>query len=232
MHIEAIAIDDEPKALEVVAMLAEKVPFLTVKATFTDAFSAVPYLQQNKVDLLFLDIKMPDISGFEFLSTLSKKPKVIFTTAYSEYAVEAFEVDAVDYLMKPFSLARFSKACNKALEALEPEIQEPGSIFLKTGPEEEKIFFEDILFIVSQGNYMEYHLKERKLLCRQTIQEAMQQLVPEKFVRLHRSYIVATDKIDKVSRTAVWIGRTEIPVGASYEEAFQVIREKLLKKTV
>jgi len=230
MHIEAIAIDDEPKALEVVTMLAEKVPFLTVKATFTDAFKAIPYLQQNKVDLLFLDIKMPDISGFEFLSTLSRKPKVIFTTAYSEYAVNAFEVDAIDYLMKPFSLARFSKACNKALELLEPETQEAGSTFLKTGPEEERVFFEDILFIVSQGNYMEYHLKDRKLLCRQTIQEAMQQLPQDKFVRLHRSYIVAVDKIDKVSRADIWIGRTEIPVGASYEEVFQVIREKLLKR--
>lgn len=230
MHIEAIAIDDEPKALEVVMMLAEKVPFLTIKATFTDAFKAIPYMQQNKVDLLFLDIKMPDISGFEFLSTLSRKPKVIFTTAYSEYAVNAFEVDAVDYLMKPFSLARFSRACNKVLEAMEPETPETGSMFLKTGMEEEKVFWEDILFIVSQGNYMEYHLKDRKLLCRQTIQEAMQQLPPEKFVRLHRSYIVATDKIDKVSRTAVWADRTEIPVGASYEGAFQLIREKLLKK--
>ncbi|MBX2954188.1 MAG: response regulator transcription factor [Leadbetterella sp.] len=230
MHIEAIAIDDEPKALEVVTMLAEKVPFLTVKATFTDAFKAIPYLQQNKVDLLFLDIKMPDISGFEFLSTLSRKPKVIFTTAYSEYAVNAFEVDAVDYLMKPFSLARFSKACNKALEALEPDTPEADSIFLKTGMEEEKIFFDDILFVISQGNYMEYHLKDRKLLCRQTLQEALQQLPAEKFVRLHRSYIVATDKIDKVSRTAVWVHKTEIPVGASYEEAFLMIREKLLKK--
>lgn len=230
MHIEAIAIDDEPKALEVVTMLADKVPFLNIKATFTDAFKAIPYLQQNRVDLLFLDIKMPDISGFEFLSTLSKKPKVIFTTAYSEYAVNAFEVDAVDYLMKPFSLARFSKACNKALEALEPETLEAESTFLKTGLEEERVFFEDILFIVSQGNYMEYYLKDRKMLCRQTIQEAMQQLPAERFIRLHRSYIVATNKIDKVSRTAVWIDRTEIPVGASYEEAYQLIREKLLKK--
>ncbi len=228
MHIEAIAIDDEPKALEVVRMLAEKVPFLTVKATFTDAFQAIPYLQQNRVDLLFLDIKMPDISGFEFLSALSRRPKVIFTTAYSEYAVNAFEVDAVDYLMKPFSLARFSKACSKVLDALEPG--GPESIFLKTGMEEEKIIFDDILYIVSDGNYMEYRLKDRKLLCRQTLQEALQPLPPENFVRLHRSYIVATDKIEKVSRTAVWIGETEIPVGASYEEAFQVIRQKLLKK--
>ncbi len=230
MHIEAIAIDDEPKALEVVTMLAEKVPFLSIKATFTDAFKAIPYLQQNRVDLLFLDIKMPDISGFEFLSTLSRKPKVIFTTAYSEYAVSAFEVDAVDYLMKPFSLTRFSKACNKALEALEPEAHEAESTFLKTGLEEERVFFEDIRFIVSQGNYMEYYLKDRKLLCRQTIQEAMQQLPAERFIRLHRSYVVATDKIDKVSRTAVWIHGTEIPVGASYEDAYQLIREKLLKK--
>ncbi|MCD8540020.1 MAG: LytTR family DNA-binding domain-containing protein [Leadbetterella sp.] len=230
MHIEAIAIDDEPKALEVVTILAEKVPFLNVKATFTDAFKAIPYLQQNKVDLIFLDIKMPDISGFDFLSTLSRRPKIIFTTAYSEYAVNAFEVDAVDYLMKPFSLTRFSKACNKVLDALEPETLQTESTFLKTGPEEEKIFFEDILFIISQGNYMEYHLKDRKLLCRQTIQEAMQQLPAEKFIRLHRSYIVATDKIDKVSRTAVWVQKTEIPVGASYEDAYQLIRDKLLKK--
>src|SRR6218665_1149524 len=133
--VEAIAIDDEPKALEVIKMLAEKVPFLNVKATFTDAFKAIPYLQQNKVDLLFLDIKMPDISGFEFLTTLSRKPKVIFTTAYSEYAVDAFEVDAVDYIMKPFSLARFSKACTKALELLDSEENSPESIFLKTGIE-------------------------------------------------------------------------------------------------
>lgn len=224
--IEAIAIDDEPKALEVVKMLAEKVPFINLKATFTDAFQAIPYLQQNKVDLLFLDIKMPDISGFEFLNTLSKKPKVIFTTAYSEFAVNAFEVDAIDYLMKPFSLARFSKACSKALELVEE--QNELSIFIKTGAEEEKILFDDILFIHAQGNYMEYHLKNRKLLCRQTIDEVLKTLPNIGFSRIHRSFIVAINKITKTSRHAVWIGNTEISVGASYEETYKDLKDSIL----
>lgn len=228
--LEAIAIDDEPKALEVIKMLAEKVPFLNVKATFTDAFKAIPYLQQNKVDLLFLDIKMPDISGFEFLTTLSRKPKVIFTTAYSEYAVDAFEVDAVDYLMKPFSLARFSKACTKALELIDSEGNSPESIFLKTGIEDEKVFFEDVNYVISQGNYMEYYLKDRKLLCRQTIQDTLQSLPGDRFIRVHRSYVVALDKIHKVSRNSLWIAQTEIPVGASYEGVFTEIRNRLLTK--
>ncbi len=224
--IEAIAIDDEPKALEVVKMLAEKVPFLNLKATFTDAFQAIPYLQQNKVDLLFLDIKMPDISGFEFLNTLSKKPKVIFTTAYSEFAVNAFEVDAIDYLMKPFSLARFSKACSKALELVEE--QKELSIFIKTGAEEEKILFDDILYIHAQGNYMEYHLKDRKLLCRQTIDEVLKILPNSGFSRIHRSFIVAINQITKTGRHAVWIGNTEISVGASYEETYKNLKENIL----
>lgn len=226
MNITAIAIDDEPKALEVIELLAQKVPFLSIKATFTDAFKAIPYLQKNHVDLLFLDIKMPDISGLEFLSTLTKRPKVIFTTAYSEYAVNAFELDAVDYLMKPFSLARFSKACTKVLESLDGPAS---SIFLKTGLEEERVELEDILYVLSQGNYMEYHLKHGKMVVRQTLQESLQQLPTEKFERIHRSYIVALDKITKVSRTAVWIDHFAIPVGASYEETFAALRDKLVR---
>lgn len=226
MNITAIAIDDEPKALEVIELLAKKVPFLSIKATFTDAFKAIPYLQKNHVDLLFLDIKMPDISGLEFLSTLTKRPKVIFTTAYSEYAVNAFELDAVDYLMKPFSLARFSKACTKVLEALDGPAS---SIFLKTGLEEERVEVKDILYVLSQGNYMEYHLKSGKMVVRQTLQESLQQLPAENFERIHRSYIVALDKITKVSRTAVWIDQIEIPVGASYEETFAALRDKLIR---
>jgi two-component system LytT family response regulator len=226
MKINATAIDDEPKALEVIELLAQKVPFLTIRATFTDAFKAIPYLQKNQVDLLFLDIKMPDISGLEFLSTLTKRPKVIFTTAYSEYAVNAFELDAVDYLMKPFSLARFSKACTKVLEAMDGPAS---SIFLKTGLEEEKVELEDILYVLSQGNYMEYHLKAGKMVVRQTLQESLQQLPAERFERIHRSYIVALDKITKVSRTAVWIDHIEIPVGASYEDTFAALRDKLIR---
>ena len=224
----AIAIDDEPRALEVVQIHAAKVPFLDLKATFTDAFEAIPYLQKNKVDLLFLDIKMPDISGIELVNILQKTPMVIFTTAYSEYAVKGFELDAVDYLLKPFSLARFTKACNKALEIKGLRNDEtPNFIFLKTGYEEEKVLLDDILYIEAEGNYMAYILPNKKLLCRQNISESLSYLADNQFIRIHRSYIVALNKIQKITRTAVWVAGKEIAVGASYEEKLTEIREKL-----
>lgn len=226
--LTAIAIDDEPRALEVVEMHASRVPFLDLKATFTDAFEAIPYLQQNKIDLLFLDIKMPDISGIEFIHILQKVPMVVFTTAYSEYAVKGFELDAIDYLLKPFSLARFTKACNKALEISQlTKENTPDFVFLKTGYEEEKVFFDDILYIEAEGNYMSFILKNKKLLSRQNISETLSFLPPSQFVRIHRSYIVAVNKIQKITRQAVWIAGNEISVGASYEDKLNEIKEKL-----
>lgn len=226
--VTAIAIDDEPRALEVIEIHAQKVPFLELKATFTDAFEAISYLQQNKIDLIFLDIKMPDISGIEFVHILQKTPMIIFTTAYSEYAVKGFELDAIDYLMKPFSLARFTKACNKALEMkLSRGESSPNFIFLKTGYEEEKVLFDDILYIEAEGNYMAYMLPNKKLLCRQNIGECMAQLPASQFIRIHRSYIVALNKIQKITRQSVWVAGNEISVGASYEEKLGEIRAKL-----
>jgi two-component system, LytTR family, response regulator len=228
MNLTAIAIDDEPRALEVVQMHASKVPFLELKATFTDAFEAIPYLQNNKVDLIFLDIKMPDISGIEFASILQKSPMIVFTTAFSEYAVNGFELDAVDYLMKPFSLARFTKACNKALEIKTLRNEEMKNfIFLKTGYDEEKVFLDDIQYIEAEGNYMAYILPNKKLLCRQNISESISQLPANQFIRIHRSYIVALDKIQKITRQSVWVAGNEISVGASYEEKLGEIRVKL-----
>jgi two-component system, LytTR family, response regulator len=228
MNLNAIAIDDEPRALEVVQMHAAKVPFLDLKATFTDAFEAIPYLQKNKIDLIFLDIKMPDISGIEFVNILQKVPMVIFTTAFSEYAVKGFELDAVDYLLKPFSLARFTKACNKALEIKTLNNEEtPNFVFLKTGYEEEKVLLDDILYIEADGNYMAYMLPNKKLLCRQNITECLTQMPHNQFIRIHRSYIVAVNKIQKISRQSVWVAGKELIIGASYEEKLFEIREKL-----
>ncbi|HYC27423.1 MAG TPA: response regulator, partial [Chitinophagaceae bacterium] len=133
--MKAIAIDDEPIALDIIKSHAAKVPFLDLVATFTDAFEALEYLQRESVDLIFLDIKMPDISGIDLFSSLSKKPLVIFTTAYSEHAVTSFELDAVDYLLKPFSLSRFIKGCNKAFELYNFR-NDPGQedhLYVKTG---------------------------------------------------------------------------------------------------
>jgi len=226
--LTAIAIDDEPRALEVVQMHASKVPFLELKATFTDAFEAIPYLQSNKIDLIFLDINMPDISGIEFVNILQKTPMIVFTTAYSEYAVKGFELDAVDYLLKPFSLARFTKACNKALEISQLSKENTTDyIFLKTGYEEEKVFFDDIQYIEAEGNYMAFVLKNRKLLSRQNITDTLTLLPTSQFVRIHRSYIVAINKIQKITRQSVWVTGNEISVGASYEGQLIEIREKL-----
>lgn len=228
MKLSAIAIDDEPKALEVVQMHANKVPFLDLRASFIDAFEALPFLRQNKVDLLFLDIKMPDISGIEFAQILKNGPLVVFTTAYSEYAVQGFDLDAVDYLLKPFSLARFTKACNKALEMKNVRGSEaPDFIFLKTGYEEEKVYLKDILYIEAAGNYMTYVLKERKLMCRQNVPEALQTLPEQDFVRVHRSFIVGVQHVGKIARQQVWVNGVEIPVGASYEDGVGRIREVL-----
>ncbi len=223
--IKAIAIDDEPKALDIVKMHAAKVPFLELKHSFTNAFDAISYLQNHKIDLIFLDIKMPDISGIEFVRCLSQPPMVVFTTAYSEYAVQGFELDAIDYLLKPFSLARFTKSCNKALDIKNMKKGEGEKfIFIKTGYEEEKVYLDEILYVEAEGNYVSFVLKNRKLLSRQLLSELSALLPKSLFVRIHRSYLIALNKIEKIGRQEVFINGKGIPVGASYEDALNEIR--------
>jgi two-component system, LytTR family, response regulator len=224
--MRAIAIDDEPMALEVVRLHAAKVPYLELVACFTDAFKALEFLQNESVDLLFLDIKMPDISGLEFVTSLQKKPMVIFTTAYTEHAVTSFELDAIDYLLKPFSLPRFIKACNKAHELLQlrgTTTPAKDYVFLKTGYEQVKVFYEEILYMEAAGNYVTFVLADKKLLSRMTINELSEQLPTDKFIRVHRSYIVAKDRIDKIERHQVTIKGNEVPVGASYMPQLQLV---------
>jgi DNA-binding LytR/AlgR family response regulator len=226
--LTAIAIDDEPQALDVVQTHAAKVPFLDLKGTFTNAFTAIDYLQKNPVDLIFLDIKMPDISGIEFVKCLPQPPMVIFTTAYSKYAVQGFELDAIDYLLKPFSLARFTKACSKALEKKHLSKKEtPDYIFIKTGYEEEKVWLNEILFLEAEGNYITLILANKKLLTRQTMADILQMLPPDEFIRIHRSYIIALSKIQKISRQEVVVAGNTIPVGVSYEDKLAAIKRKL-----
>jgi len=214
----AIALDDEPLALEVVRSHASKVPFLDLKTEFTDAFQAMEYLQKQPVDLIFLDIKMPDISGIDFLNSLNKKPMVIFTTAYTEHAVTSFELDAIDYLLKPFSLSRFVKGCNKAYELfqLRNKSRSDDYIFLKTGYEQEKVNFADILYLEAAGNYVSFVLKERSLLSRMTFAEVEAILPKDKFIRVHRSYMAAVSNIDKIERHQIHVNGIVLPVSESY----------------
>ncbi|WP_316793502.1 LytTR family DNA-binding domain-containing protein [Pedobacter frigoris] len=219
----AIAIDDEPIALDVVKSHASKVPFINLLASFTNAFSAVEYLQENKIDLIFLDIKMPDINGIDFLNSLSNPPMVIFTTAYSEHAVKSFELDAIDYLLKPFSLARFLKACNKAQELYnlrnKAETIENDFFFIKDGYEQIKVFLEDILYIEASGNYTLIHSLNNKLIStRVPLNEMLLMLPPKKFIRTHRAFIIAQNKITKFDRSQIWIDNEIIPIGPSYAQ--------------
>jgi two-component system, LytTR family, response regulator len=221
--MKAIAIDDEPIALDIIRSHAAKVPFLDLKATFTDAFKALEFLQKENIDLLFLDIKMPDISGLDFFNSLAKKPMVIFTTAYSEHAVTSFELDAVDYLLKPFSLSRFIKGCNKAFELYNFRNASTAAdhLYVKTGYEQVKILFDDILYLEAAGNYVSFVLKDKTLLSRLTFSEAESQLPSEQFIRIHRSFIIAVNKIDKLERHQVTIGKVTIPVGEAYSQNLQ-----------
>lgn len=218
--MKAIAVDDEPIALEIIRTHAAKVPYLDLKATFTDAFKALEYLQKEPIDLLFLDIKMPDISGLEFFNSLSKKPLLIFTTAYSEHAATSFEMDAVDYLLKPFSLARFIKGCNKAFELynFRNASETADHLYVKTGYEQLKVMYDDILYLEAAGNYVTFVLKDRNILSRSTFAEVVNTLPQHKFARVHRSYIVAISKIDKVERQQVTINKAIVPVSDAYSQ--------------
>lgn len=218
--MKAIAVDDEPIALEIIKSHASKVPFLVLKAEFTDAFKALEYLQKENIDLIFLDIKMPDISGIEFFKSLSKKPLVIFTTAYTEHAVTSFELDAVDYLLKPFSLSRFIKGCNKAYELynFRNHAGSADHLFIKTGYEQIKVLYDDILYLEATGNYVTFVTKDSNILSRSTFIEAINLLPADKFVRIHRSFVVAVNKISKVEKKQVTINGKVLPVSDVFSE--------------
>jgi two-component system LytT family response regulator len=202
------------------------VPFLNLRDEFTDAFKAMEYLRHEPVDLLFLDIKMPDISGIDLLSCLSKKPLVIFTTAYSEHAVESFELDAIDYLLKPFSLARFIKACNKANEIhhLRNTSDKKDFLFLKTGYEQVRVNFEDICYLEATGNYVNFVLKDKTILSRMTITEVEAMLPANQFIRIHRSFIAALNKIDKIERHQLSVNGAILPVGNLYCQNINLVK--------
>ncbi|MFT3704534.1 MAG: LytTR family DNA-binding domain-containing protein [Agriterribacter sp.] len=228
--LTAIAIDDEPIALEVVKSLSSKVPFLDMKGYFTDAFTAIDFLKNEKIDLIFLDIKMPDINGIDWLKSIARPPMVVFTTAYSEHAVESFELDAVDYLLKPFSLARFLKAANKVYELHRLKNAtianpSPSYIFVKSGYEQYKIELDEILYLQSAGNYVQFILTTQKLLSRLTMNEAEALLPSSSFTRIHRSYVISNNKITRMDKNNIWINDIELPIGNGYSySAEQIVK--------
>lgn len=221
--IHCIAIDDEPLALQLISEYCSKISFLKLEKIFTNTDEANAYLQNNTVDLLFLDIQMPDINGMQFYKNLSKKPPVIFTTAYKDFAAEGFNVDAVDYLLKPFEYDRFLKACYKANEYLDfmssQELQ-LNSIFVKVNYEIMKINLKDIELIEALDDYIKIYIKPNPVLTLMTLKSIQEKLPARDFARVHRSFIVPLGLIEKFSKTKLWISGKEIPIGSSYSGVY------------
>lgn len=228
MKIRAVALDDEQPALEVIEIFCGQLDFIDLKKTFTRSTEAKLYLEENPVDLIFLDINMPSISGITFFKSLSQQMMVIFTTAFSEYAVDGFELNAVDYLMKPFTVKRFEQAALKAREL--------HKFYLKNNPAQElylyfrvdysliKVLAKDIIFIEGLDNYLKIHFVNQKpLVVRITMKAMMEKLPPEDFVRVHRSFIVPLKRIKSVRNKLILIADQEIPIGSSYEEDFKTL---------
>ena len=220
--LKAIAIDDEPIALDVIRTLAAQVPFLRMEGFFSSPLKALDILQKEEIDLLFLDIRMPGLSGTEFLKTLSKPPMVVFTTAYSEHAVQSFELNAIDYLLKPFSLARFLQACNKARTQYElRNAKVPQPFFIKSGYEQVRVQPDEIMYAESAGNYVKFVLKSGTLISRLTMAQATELLASDAFLQIHRSFIVGNRFITKADKRSVWLGTIELPIGAAYVQVLQ-----------
>ncbi len=226
--IQCIAIDDEPLALQLIQEYCAKISFLKLEKTFTNTDEAISYMQSNKIDLLFLDIQMPDITGIQFYKNLSEKPPVIFTTAYKDFAVEGFNVDAVDYLLKPFEYDRFLKACYKAKEYIEflssQEVQ-LNSLFIKVNYEIMKVNLKDIELIEALDDYIKIYIKPNPVLTLMTLKSIQEKLPPRDFVRVHRSFIIPLAKIEKFSKSKVWIMGKEIPIGSSYSSVYDQLIE-------
>ena len=224
-----IIIEDEPLALEKTKDFVNKVPFLHLSATFDNALSGLTYLNNNKVDLLFLDINMDELSGIELLESSKITSQVIITTAYQEYALKGYELQITDYLLKPFTFNRFLQALNKAQKNLSQRIADKpvDFIFVKTENRLEKIMINDILYIEGMRDYLRIHTSNKKIMTLQSFNE-LEQLLPSHLVcRVHKSYMIAINKIDAIERGRIKIADQLIPVSETYKEAFlQLINSK------
>jgi DNA-binding LytR/AlgR family response regulator len=240
MKINCIAIDDEPLALEIMKDYAAKVPFLNLLRTFDNALESIDYIRNNPIDLIFLDIQMEELSGIQLLNAIKTRPFVIFTTAYDEYAVQGFELDVVDYLLKPISFERFIKGVDKIFERMSKEEKkqprtdvQPGIIskkedffFVKTETRMEKVFFSDVLYIEGMGDYWRIVTQAKRIMSLMNAKR-IEEILPEtQFFRVHKSFFIALDKIDSIERNRIKIADKYIPISETYHKGFFEMVEK------
>jgi two-component system, LytTR family, response regulator len=236
VNITCLIVEDEPLARNLLVDYVKKVPSLQLVDACSNAMDAMDALRKNPVDLLFLDIQMPEITGITFLKVLQKKPLVIFTTAYSQYALEGYELDVVDYLLKPITLERFLKAVDKAVvrlqgmnQATTPAIagpDKPEFVFVKDGTKMVKVKLNDILYIEGMKDYVTIHTRDKKITTLQRMKTLEEQLPADQFIRIHHSYIIALHAIDAVHKSDVQIGQALLPISDSYKKAFREYIEK------
>lgn len=229
MNIKCIIVDDEELAQNVLEKYISQFPSLDLIQKCNNAIEAISFIYENEVDLIFLDINMPELSGLDMLKTLNKPPKVILTTAYSEYAVESYEYAVVDYLLKPISFERFVKAVNKAIEYFSvkdetteiSQIDKENYIFIKQDSTTYRINFSDILYVEGCGNYIKLITTDKQYIVRETMQEYENKLPSDQFMRVHKSYIVSLSKIDNIKGNVIQLGPSEIPIGTIYKMELQ-----------
>lgn len=223
--IKTIAVDDEPPALKILENFCEKTGFIQLQKTFTRPAEAIEYINTHPIDLIFLDIQMPSISGIQLYRSLPSKPMVVFTTAYSEYAAEGFNLDAIDYLVKPYSFERFLHAVNKVNDYLAYLNQAAGTkkcLFVSADASLVKIDTDDILYVEALDDYIKFHLVEGKktIVSRMTMKTLLEKLPASDFVRIHRSYIIPISRIKAVYKKSIDINGIELPIGQSYQSDF------------
>ena len=225
MKLKCLIVDDEILAQDVIEKYISNIPTLQLVGKCDNAIEAISFLHNNHVDLLFLDLNMPELSGLEMLKTLNNPPKVILTTAYSEYALESYEYGVVDYLLKPIKLERFIKSVNKVVDQYNEntlvkentEMQQYQTIFIKEDQVTYQISLNDILFIEAYGNYLKVHTLDKVYVTRDTMHDMENKLPNEDFMRIHKSFIISIPKIESISGNRVFINRQEIPVGEMHK---------------
>lgn len=234
--INCLIVEDEPLARNLLTEYVKKVPYLNLVDACPNAMTAMEVMRQHEIDLLFLDIQMPEITGTTLFKILPKKPLVIFTTAYSEYAIEGFELDAVDYLLKPIPFERFLKAVEKAASRLLAKTDIPLTtpvadtqsqyVFVKDGNKLVRVFLDDILYIEGLKDYVTLHTRQQKITTLQRMKNLEEQLPADRFIRIHNSYIVNVKAIDAVHKNEVQIGQAMLPISDTYRKIFREFIER------
>jgi len=220
MNLHCIIVDDEPLSHEILETYIAKVPGLDLGASFYNAIDALAYLNENSTDLIFLDINMPELSGIGLLKSLQNPPAVIFTSAYPEYAVDGFDLEIVDFLLKPFSFERFLKALNKAIQTAKNVDKQTAGSFLvvKAGKKIYRIRHDEILYFESAGDYVKVHTAQKVHVVNETLKQFEDALPAQDFLRIHRSFIISISKIEYMEGNQVYISKIPIPIGNSYKD--------------